>query len=167
MLAAYKKYWKDSLRFDGRASRSDFWLVVLVNHFLVVVGVLAGVGLLSVAINDSIYANNTKLAEFSMYSAQFLLITLFFYLLATIVPNLSMQCRRLGDAGLSAGWLALVAVAYVVPLVVVALFALDFFDIVVGVLSAGLLAWTTSIWAITVAMLFAIDVSPTDAYRAS
>ena len=85
MISAYKKFWKNYANFNGRSTRSDYWLAFLA-HFLVtilgsfVLGIIAG-----------------------MLDMPALIALIYVYALAIIIPSLSIAVRRLHDTNKS-GW---------------------------------------------------------------
>ncbi|MEV8144393.1 DUF805 domain-containing protein [Specibacter sp. NPDC078709] len=102
-VAAIKSFFKQYAVFSGRSTRSEFWWVQLF-HFVVlmVVSVLFG------AIDGS---GASALAG--------LIIVLYgLYMLAIIVPSLALFVRRLHDANMSGGFLALGLIPYAGALVV-------------------------------------------------
>jgi len=80
---AYSRFWKKYAVFSGRASRSEFWWVYLINAIISLI--------VNLAHNDAL----TILG--GLYS------------LATIVPSLALGARRLHDVNRS-GWWQLLAI---------------------------------------------------------
>ena len=78
--------------FDGRASRREYWLWVLIHLIVLLV-------LVFVALSRSV--------------ADLFIVVVYLYGLATIVPNLAVGARRLHDHNKS-GWLQLI---WLVPLI--------------------------------------------------
>lgn len=93
MLEAYKEFWKNYFNFSGVMSRKSFWLNVLIFWI--------------------IYFCFIFCAITTIYIPSFLLLTFIFviYFIVTIIPNISMQIRRLHDTNES-GWLLLI---YLIP----------------------------------------------------
>ena len=92
MIESYTSFWVKSFVFGGNTKRSDFWLAnagqLIVIIFLLLLGFLLGA-----LLGDS---NNLSLITF-----------LVIYSFASIIPNLSIQARRLRDAGFNP-WLLLI-----------------------------------------------------------
>ncbi len=112
-LDAATRFFRKYARFDGRASRSEFWYWVLANAIVVTV-LLAGyvVSLLVWAANATstdAYGTTTTTGTFPAVAFVFLGL-LGLWNLATIVPSLALGWRRVHDAGL-AGPLWLVSLA--------------------------------------------------------
>ena len=93
MTNSYRSFWSKSFIFKGRTARSDFWLAAAANA-IVIIAVLALGALLVGLWGDS--ATVGPIAFLVIYS------------LAAIVPNISIQVRRLRDAGFSP-WLLLLS----------------------------------------------------------
>ena len=93
MIEAYKSFWVKSFAFGGITRRSDFWLAYAGN--VIVILFLLSLGFLSSALfGDS--GTNTLFA------------LVLIYVVASIVPNCSIQVRRLRDAGFNP-WLILIS----------------------------------------------------------
>jgi uncharacterized membrane protein YhaH (DUF805 family) len=75
-------------RFDGRATRSEYWLFVLV-QWVLLVGVVAGLA--------AVLPHERASAPFMVMGVATVLITL-------LLPNLAVTSRRLHDSGLSFAW---------------------------------------------------------------
>ena len=80
MFTAYKNYWD----FQGRASRSEYWLFFL---WMIILGVIAGV-LDAIAFHHIGFGGPCAL----------------FITFAHLIPNLSLSFRRLHDTDRSAWW---------------------------------------------------------------
>jgi len=93
MINSYRSFWRKSFDFKGRTARPDFWLAAAANT-IVIIAVLALGALLVGLWGDSATAGPIT----------FLVI----YSLGAIVPNISIQVRRLRDAGFSP-WLLLLS----------------------------------------------------------
>ena len=89
MFKAYKKYWMGYFDFTGRSSRSDYWLVVLANTIVTII-------LFSILIVVSVFDSPN-----SHYHVILSLLYLFAmtYFSASFIPSISLQVRRLRDAG--------------------------------------------------------------------
>ncbi len=104
-LDAFVRFWKKYARFDGRASRSEFWWWYLANA--IVVTILFGGYIASILV----WATNTTMTvdEYgtTTSSVGFPGVALLFagllglWGLATIVPSLALGWRRVHDAGLA------------------------------------------------------------------
>ena len=94
MIESYRSFWVKSFAFGGNTKRSEFWLAYAGNAIVVVFLLVLGF-LLGSLLGDS--DNVTPVALIVIYSV------------AAIVPNVSIQVRRLRDAGFNP-WLLLVSV---------------------------------------------------------
>ena len=83
MINAYTRVLQNYVVFSGRAGRSEFWLFVLAQGLIVVVGLILA---------DQLSAIGLLLA---------------LYLLGTLIPTLAATVRRLHDSGRNAWWLLL------------------------------------------------------------
>lgn len=92
MIRAYRAFWINFFRFAGKEiSRADFWQAAAANTTVFVIILVFGVAIVS------IYGDSAAKAPIM------LIIT---YGIALIVPNISIQARRLRDGGFSP-WLLL------------------------------------------------------------
>jgi len=91
MIESYKLFWRKSFVFAGKTTRLDFWLTAAANA-IILVGIIA-LGVLLV----SLLGDSATVAPFAL---------LVLYAIATIVPNIAIQARRLRDAGFTP-WLLL------------------------------------------------------------
>ena len=80
MIEAYKEYWTRYVDFEGTSSRPKFWYVVLFNM------------LISAALSI-LYAINVEAIKTTSYVLDSL------YGLATFIPGIAIDVRRLRDAG--------------------------------------------------------------------
>lgn len=103
-VEAFKSFWKNYFNFNGRASRREYWFVVLWN---VIVGAVLGFGLglsfvgmiaSAVSFGDGFSAS----AVFASFFGGLLAI----YSLVALIPTLSLSVRRYHDTGLSGWWFA-------------------------------------------------------------
>ena len=91
MIEAYKKFWKGYVDFKGRSTRSDYWFAVLANILVIwAIGILAGI---------FIGANDGSVEGPLGTIVILLMLAMFVYCLAVILPFISIQVRRLRDAG--------------------------------------------------------------------
>lgn len=104
LLTSTRRFFTQYATFSGRSSRSEFWWVQL---FIVLVSTAA---ITFVSITSDVGA----LAILSGLVA----LGYFLFLAGTLLPSLALLVRRLHDANLSAGFLALALIPYVGPLVV-------------------------------------------------
>ena len=101
-VGAFKSFWKNYFTFRGRASRREFWFVVLWN---VIIGAVLGFGLglsfvgmmaSAVSYGDGFSASTVFVSLFGGLLA--------IYSLAALIPSLSLSVRRYHDTGLSGWW---------------------------------------------------------------
>ena len=102
MIDAYKKFWKGYVDFTGRSTRPDFWWPILC-HLLVMSLILC------IALAIETVLNSETGGALSSTLAGLIVV----YFIATILPSLAIQVRRLRDGGYH--W-ALILL-YLVPLV--------------------------------------------------
>lgn len=93
MIDSYRAFWVKSFVFEGKTNRVDFWLAAAANVIILVI-FLALIAILVALVGDSVAI--APIALVVIYSV------------ATIVPNISIQVRRLRDAGFNP-WLLLVS----------------------------------------------------------
>lgn len=111
MFTAYKKYWQNYVNFQDRSTRSDYWWVILANIIirffftsLIIVGLF---NCINFSDTGSIFTHDA-----GGWFAFVVIITILYmiYLLATLVPNISISIRRIRDTGLSPWWYSLAIV---------------------------------------------------------
>jgi len=93
VIQSYKAFWVKSFAFEGKTDLADFWLAVAANAIVLILFLLFG-RILVALIGDS--------ATFAPFAPVVI------YLIAAIVPNISIQVRRLRDAGFNP-WLLLIS----------------------------------------------------------
>lgn len=95
-LEAYKSFWRNYVNFSGRAPRSAYWYVVLWNVIIfVILYALAFIFGISAIMEAAM--GGTGMAG----GAIVLVIILWLYLLAALLPTISLMVRRLHDSGKS------------------------------------------------------------------
>ena len=96
MISAFKKYWQNYVKFGGRTRRKDYWLAVLCLGICgAIVGAIANIGATTVTDPTTGLQTLQQTAIGSAISSV--------WGLATIVPSLSLEFRRLHDTG-KRGW---------------------------------------------------------------
>ena len=95
----YLMVWRKYADFDGRARRKEFWMFQLVNCLIILSLSALGLAVLRVGGGGVGY------------------VPMGVYMLAAIVPNLSVLIRRLHDSGKSAWFLLMFAVIGILPVV--------------------------------------------------
>jgi uncharacterized membrane protein YhaH (DUF805 family) len=96
----YLGVWRNYVGFDGRASRTEYWMFTLFNAIAVVVLMLLGA---LMRINS---------------------VLILVYELAIIVPSLAVQFRRLHDTGRSGWWMLITLVPFAGAIVLLVFFLL-------------------------------------------
>jgi uncharacterized membrane protein YhaH (DUF805 family) len=91
MIRAYRAFWVNSFRFAGKTSRADFWQAAAANTIALAIILIFGVAIVS------IYGDSAAKTPIVLVIA---------YGVASFVPNISIQARRLRDGGFSP-WLLL------------------------------------------------------------
>jgi uncharacterized membrane protein YhaH (DUF805 family) len=110
MFESYKLYWKSYADFKGRASRRAFWWPVLCNGLIYAVMFVAAVKIPSLAAKEGASAN--------IDTINFIIQAIFTcFLLATVIPNLSLAVRRLHDTGRRRFWVLILVVLFLPPAV--------------------------------------------------
>ena len=89
MFRAYKKYWMGYVDFTGRSSRSDYWLAVLANTIVTII-------LFSILIVVIVFDSPDSPYHIILNILYLLVMT---YFPASFIPSISLQVRRLRDAG--------------------------------------------------------------------
>jgi len=102
--AAVKRAFQKYGRFDGRASRSEYWWYALFNTIVVVVLYVPAIVLLATSPTGATGDMRTDTWQFTIFIV--LIVLLGIFVLVSIVPGVSIQMRRLHDQDLS-GWLVL------------------------------------------------------------
>lgn len=92
MFKAYKKYWMGYFDFTGRSSRSDYWLAVLANTIVTIISFSI---VIVVIVFDS--PDSPDSPYHVILSLLYLLVMTYFP--ASFIPSISLQVRRLRDAG--------------------------------------------------------------------
>lgn len=91
MIEAYKKFWKGYVDFTGRSTRSDYWFAVLANILVIwAFGIITSIFIVS---------NGGSMDGALGTIATVMILAIFVYCLAVILPFISIQVRRLRDAG--------------------------------------------------------------------
>jgi len=105
--ASIKYCMSNYAKFNGRASRSEFWFFYLFNILIVGIPALLGFILMASTSTTSADGMTTELGAGGLIGL--LVIGLAGLIsLGLIIPNLAVGCRRLHDRGTS-GWLLLLA----------------------------------------------------------
>lgn len=100
---AVKRAFAKYARFDGRASRSEYWWYALFNVVVFLVLYIPAI-ILGLATGDNVTSDGGDLGPAFWPFAVLIVI----FVLGSIVPGISITVRRLHDQDLS-GWLALLA----------------------------------------------------------
>lgn len=89
IFRAYKKYWMGYVDFTGRSTRSDYWLAVLANT---IVSIILFTVIIVVIVFDSPGSDYHVILNL-------LYLLVMTYFPASFIPSISLQVRRLRDAG--------------------------------------------------------------------
>jgi uncharacterized membrane protein YhaH (DUF805 family) len=114
-----RRFFKKYVRFDGRASRSEYWWWAL-THFIVlaVLYTLYGIG---AATSESRTVSNGSVTTTAMTSPSVLFVVAGILIgiwgLATIIPNLAIVWRRLHDANFAGPFYFLGLIPIVGPII--------------------------------------------------
>lgn len=110
-LEALKKY----ARFDGRARRKEYWLFSLFTSLIyiaLIVFAFAGIAFLG-------HENRSSSAAFLVF------VPVYLFILAMIIPSLSVTVRRLHDTGRSGWWYFIAFVPFVGAIILLVFTCLD------------------------------------------
>lgn len=110
--AAVKNYFKNYTNFSGRAVVREYWYVFFFN---IIFGLPYQIYSMATSVSVSIYDDPTL-----YFSDPILLITFliyFVYLLAAIVPSISLGVRRLHDTGKSGAYMLLMFIPILGPII--------------------------------------------------
>lgn len=102
-VGAIKRAFQKYARFDGRASRSEYWWYALFNFGVVMVLYVLGI-VLGLATGSNVTSDGGNLGPAFWPFAVLIVI----FVLVSIVPGISITMRRLHDQDLS-GWLVLLS----------------------------------------------------------
>lgn len=103
MQEAYKQFWNDYFNFSGRINRNNFWLNVLMNYIIIF--------------------SLLFLIAVSEEQAPLYYLIMMIYFVITIIPNISMQVRRLHDVNQSGIVLVLYFLPVIGPIILLVLYA--------------------------------------------
>ena len=121
MIKAYIDFWKRAFDFRGRSTRPDYWWAYLVN--VIIITILTVFCVLipffsNVDLSDPALLNNsTELQKIIITYAWPLML----FSLIELIPQLSLQIRRLRDAGFHPVWVLL---SYIGLIPILAIFSL-------------------------------------------
>lgn len=103
-------------RFKGRATRAEFWWVVLIFSAIGMVAVVADVLMMSKITSTGDQAALLALGPFDFYSTV--------YSLVTAIPFLTLSVRRLHDVGMSGFWWLLNLIPGVGAIILIVIYCL-------------------------------------------
>ena len=118
MIKAYIDFWKRAFDFRGRSTRPDYWWAYLVNVIIIIILTVFCVLIpffSNVDLSDP--ANSTELQKIIITYAWPLML----FSLIELIPQLSLQIRRLRDAGFHPAWVLL---SYIGLIRILAIFSL-------------------------------------------
>lgn len=121
MIKAYIDFWKRAFDFRGRSTRPDYWWAYLVNVIIIIILTVFCVLIpffSNVDLSDPALLNNsTELQKIIITYAWPLML----FSLIELIPQLSLQIRRLRDAGFHPAWVFL---SYIGIIPILAIFSL-------------------------------------------
>ena len=119
MIKAYIDFWKRAFDFRGRSTRPDYWWASLVNVITILTVFCVLIPFFSnVDLSDPALLNNsTELQKIIITYAWPLML----FSLIELIPQLSLQIRRLRDAGFHPAWVLL---SYIGLIRILAIFSL-------------------------------------------
>lgn len=121
-LEAYKSFWKNYVNFSGRASRSAYWYVVLWNA--IIIGILYILAII-IGISALMEGSMGGTGMVGGGGALFILIILWLYLLAVLIPTISITVRRLHDSGKSGFFAFLDLIPFVGGIIILVFMCLE------------------------------------------
>ena len=107
MIKAYIDFWKRAFDFRGRSTRPDYWWVYLIN---VIINTILVVGFVLIPFFSSVSNDPAILydsAEIQKMILKHMSPIIIFFSLIELIPQLSLQIRRLRDAGFHPAWVLL------------------------------------------------------------
>ena len=118
MIKAYIDFWKRAFDFRGRSTRPDYWWAYLVNVIIITILCVLIPFFSNVDLSDPALLNNsTELQKIIITYAWPLML----FSLIELIPQLSLQIRRLRDAGFHPAWVLL---SYIGLIRILAIFSL-------------------------------------------
>ncbi len=115
LAGAFRRLWRKGFTFTGRASRREFWFAYLATVLLIAVAYIIAVALAGLSGNS----NNSG----SLALAPVLLLLIFGFAVASVIPQLAVTVRRLHDANLSGAMYFVCLVPLVGPLILLIMLA--------------------------------------------
>jgi uncharacterized membrane protein YhaH (DUF805 family) len=115
---AVRTVYRNYAKFDGRASRPEYWWFVLF-YLIVVIGVYTVGALFGVGTYSYTYSYYTMSPVFTLA-----LLAVAIFGLATFIPGLAVAVRRLHDTDKSGWWMLLIFLPYIGGFVLLILLAL-------------------------------------------
>ena len=103
MIKAYIDFWKRAFDFRGRSTRPDYWWVYLINviiNTILVVGFVLIPFFSSVSNDPAILNDSAEIQKMILKHMSPIMI----FGLIILIPQLSLQFRRLRDAGIHPAW---------------------------------------------------------------
>ncbi len=103
MIKAYIDFWKRAFDFRGRSTRPDYWWVYLINviiNTILVVGFVLIPFFSSVSNDPAILYDSAEIQKMILKHMSPIII----FGLIILIPQLSLQFRRLRDAGIHPAW---------------------------------------------------------------
>ncbi|MBC2107652.1 DUF805 domain-containing protein [Listeria innocua] len=121
-LEAYKSFWKNYVNFSGRAPRSAYWYVVVWNVIIfAVLYFLALIFGISIFMESALGGTGIT----SSGGALFMIVLVWLYLLAILLPTISLMVRRLHDSGKSGLYLLLDLIPFVGSIIMLVFMCLE------------------------------------------
>ncbi|WP_267421337.1 MULTISPECIES: DUF805 domain-containing protein [unclassified Curtobacterium] len=125
---AVGRFFKKYARFDGRASRSEFWWWVLANAIVVIVLYAVLLAVIFATGDTTSSSSATGVQADATSNSPLIAIPvglLGLWLLATLIPNIAIAVRRLHDANLAGPFWFLSVIPVVGPIVLLVLMLLE------------------------------------------
>lgn len=112
MIKAYIDFWKRAFDFRGRSTRPDYWWVYLIN---VIINTILVVGFVLIPFFSNVSNAPAILNDSSEIQKMILkyMSPVMIFGLIILIPQLSLQFRRLRDAGIHPAWGLLSCIGFV------------------------------------------------------
>lgn len=120
---AIKAFFKNYAKFDGRASRSEYWWVALASGLI---SLLFTIPMLTAGIkwNDDIKDDDNMYSHMNAFGYGMMGLIILFGLI-TFIPSLALNIRRLHDTNKSGWWFLISFIPYVGSLIMLVFMAFD------------------------------------------
>ncbi len=122
-LEAYKAYWRNYVNFSGRSKRSEYWYTFLWNAIIMTIFwiIMLIIGLSSASVATGTAYPGEVFGAMYAGPALFILVIMWLFGIANIIPAISLMVRRFHDIGKS-GWFVLLGLIPFVGSIIIIVF---------------------------------------------